>query len=369
MSEQHDPGPRPELAWLPIDRLDVDAMYQRTIDSHKSQRHIQRLTDNFVWRKFVVVVVKPKDGGRWEIIDGQHRVEAAKRCGEPLVPAVVIAGIDQVEAAEIFAAANRDRLPLSRQAIFKGEVLAGRPEAVTLKRLCDEAGLELLTYPMAVKQTPRGKTAAIPALLNALRQGEQYLASALRSLMFAWGSRDGAMHGAFFQAATRFLAQGGDEKTLTLTLSKIGPERWAKTSPLGLGGSGPIPYLVEGLRQIIRQEGIGQSVSTPTNSAPRPAIAPAAPALKPASVDQAEIDRFIAERGVTLVQSPEQLAAYLREKGIAAVIREGELLNKAGKRGPARPFVDGRQVSFAKLYQIANDERAADGLRPLKGAA
>lgn len=379
------PGPRPELAWLPVDRLDVDEAYQRTIDRPASQRHIARIAANFRWAKFQVVIVMAKEGGRWEIIDGQHRVAAARAVGQPLVPAVVVGVTSTDQAAEIFASANRDRLGLSPQALFKGELLAGRPEAVELKRLADAAGLELLGYAMAIKQVPPGKTAAIPSLRRALKtQGAANLGSAIAVLMACWGRERGVLHGAFFEAAARFLNENGSAEELRRALEKLGPERWAATSPLGLGGSGAIPLLVAGLRGALTPQ---RAAAAKPLAAPEPArpvvpraavpLRPTAPPLKPkpAGPDGDAIAKFIAEKGVSLVQSPEQVAAFLRGKGRSAIIREGQPSDAQDGRTvwleKVEVVLDGKPSSLQRLYDLANQLRAADGLKPLalpKGA-
>jgi hypothetical protein len=109
-----DPGPRPELAWLPIERLFVDERYQRDL----KQRHVNRIAENFRWSRFQAVLVTKCDKG-WSIIDGQHRVEAAKVCGLDLIPAVVIDQADIAEQAASFVWANAARATVPAQAMLR----------------------------------------------------------------------------------------------------------------------------------------------------------------------------------------------------------------------------------------------------------
>lgn len=74
-----DPGPRPELTWLPVGRLDIDPAYQRAIDTRRSQRLIGKIAANFRWAAFQAILAGPSGPERWLIIDGQHRVAAAAR--------------------------------------------------------------------------------------------------------------------------------------------------------------------------------------------------------------------------------------------------------------------------------------------------
>ena len=88
-----DAGPEPDLAWLPVARCRVDSAYQRSILSKNSQALIGRISTNFRWAAFQAVLATPdpKEEGWFLILDGQHRVEAARRRGFPRVPAVVVA--------------------------------------------------------------------------------------------------------------------------------------------------------------------------------------------------------------------------------------------------------------------------------------
>ena len=85
----HDPGPLPELAWLSVAKCSVDASYQRTFESRTSQALVSRIAENFRWSAFQAVLAA-KRGAGWVIIDGQHRVEAARRAGIEHVPAVIV---------------------------------------------------------------------------------------------------------------------------------------------------------------------------------------------------------------------------------------------------------------------------------------
>ena len=70
-----DPGEVPALEWLDKTLIDVDARYQRTLDEGR----VQKIVDWFAWDSFGAIVVAPAPYGRYHAIDGQHRLEAAKR--------------------------------------------------------------------------------------------------------------------------------------------------------------------------------------------------------------------------------------------------------------------------------------------------
>src|SRR5271168_1397409 len=92
-------GPAPMLQWLKIADLRVDPTYQRPIIG-KGRRNVDRIARAFSWSFFAPVVVAPIEGGRFAIIDGQHRTTAAVLAGFDSVPCqIVIAGQDQQAAA------------------------------------------------------------------------------------------------------------------------------------------------------------------------------------------------------------------------------------------------------------------------------
>ncbi|MFN3868998.1 MAG: ParB N-terminal domain-containing protein, partial [Hyphomicrobiaceae bacterium] len=83
-------GERAELCMLPLDRLVVDESYQRPITG-KGRLNINRIVAKFDWRKFAPLVVTEVDGGRYAIIDGQHRATAALMHPDVhLVPCMVV---------------------------------------------------------------------------------------------------------------------------------------------------------------------------------------------------------------------------------------------------------------------------------------
>jgi hypothetical protein len=147
-----DPGPRPDLYWLPVDKLDVDPAYQRTLDTKASQKLIQKIADTFRWISFQAILATPqgpKGDRRWLIIDGQHRVAAARLREIEHIPAVVVAEASQAEQAAAFVGANRDRVPVSAQALFHARLVAGDDECRDIAQICATAGIQLYRHNMA----------------------------------------------------------------------------------------------------------------------------------------------------------------------------------------------------------------------------
>ena len=82
-------GAVPMLQWLRIEDLLVDPAYQRPIVG-QGQRNVMRIAKAFSWSCFSPVVVSPIEGGKFVIIDGQHRTTAAALIGFDSVPCQVV---------------------------------------------------------------------------------------------------------------------------------------------------------------------------------------------------------------------------------------------------------------------------------------
>ena len=83
------PEPAPILQWIETDRLVVDTEYQREIGRRGATNVIQ-IAEHFDWSKFAPVIVAPIEGGRFAIVDGQHRTTAAMLRDIKEVPCQVV---------------------------------------------------------------------------------------------------------------------------------------------------------------------------------------------------------------------------------------------------------------------------------------
>src|SRR5687767_15353118 len=108
-------GPAPMLQWLKIADLVVDTSYQRPIIG-KGRRNVDRIARAFSWSCFAPVVVSPVEGGKFAIIDGQHRTTAASLVGIDSVPCQIVIA-EREEQAAAFKAINGITTPISRMAL------------------------------------------------------------------------------------------------------------------------------------------------------------------------------------------------------------------------------------------------------------
>ena len=180
-------GPVPKIAWISIEVLAADPRYQRSIESRGSQANIKHIAEQFSWALFgAATVVEVEDG--YSVIDGQHRIEAARRLGISDVPCLVVEADSVAAQARLFVAANKNRVALTPLAIHAAMVTAEDPKALGVKAACDAAGVEILPYPVQVSLMKKGgQTLAIGALNAAYKQhGGDALEQALKLIMVHW---------------------------------------------------------------------------------------------------------------------------------------------------------------------------------------
>lgn len=155
-----DPGEPPVLDWLDKNLIDIDPDYQRGLD----EARVQRIVDWFEWSSFGAIVVAPAgESRRFNCTDGQHRLAAAKaHPAVSVVPAVIIPVSGKVGEATNFISINRDRKNITALDRYWAELAAEDPEAVTVKQVCDRAGVVITRYPNAVYHP--GQTVAVSAV-------------------------------------------------------------------------------------------------------------------------------------------------------------------------------------------------------------
>lgn len=154
-----DPGEPPVLDWIDKSVIDIDAAYQRELD----EARVERILTWFAWSSFGAIVVAPTADGRYNCTDGQHRLEAAKRHpAVEFVPAVIIQITGTEAEAQNFVAINRDRKNVNALQLLHAGIAAGDPDALTVKQVCERAGVTLLRYPG--RSYKPGETVAVVAI-------------------------------------------------------------------------------------------------------------------------------------------------------------------------------------------------------------
>jgi len=140
-------GALPVLQYLTPQQLQIDARYQRTLESDASKTLVRQIAQNWSWDLCQVLVVARRDDGALFVIDGQHRLEAAKLRGDiGQLPAVVVNYASAQDEAAAFVHLNQARKPLTRIDLFKAAVASEDGEALAIVEAIQAAGLTIASH-------------------------------------------------------------------------------------------------------------------------------------------------------------------------------------------------------------------------------
>src|SRR5690606_32810569 len=165
-----EPGPAPMLQWIAIDKLVVDDSYQRELKIG-NWKAIEKIAGSFKWSRFSPVFVAPVEGGRFAIIDGQHRTHAAAICGMAQVPCQIVQMNLQEQAAS-FAAVNGLVTKVTLFQIFKAALTADEPWATECAAICAAANCRLMTSNASADAKRAGDVNAIAWIRNFREKGQ-----------------------------------------------------------------------------------------------------------------------------------------------------------------------------------------------------
>ncbi len=211
-------GAKPRVVWLDLGLLTVDKTYQRDI-SQQGAAHVNRILQAFNWNCYQPIIVSERPDGTYAVIDGQHRLEAAKK--HPLVdslPCYIIDAPDVAKQASIFVAVNSRRISLTSLQQFHAAIAARQPEALEAAAVCRNAGVTILRSPPSY-DIPAKSIVAPFTLLKLLRQvGRPAVSAAIRLLADAQPEAVNAFRSPTIAALTRLCADPKVERGLLKAL-------------------------------------------------------------------------------------------------------------------------------------------------------
>ena len=140
-------GRRPVLQNCTIAELAVDPAYQRAIDNAPSQALIRAIARDWDWSLCQPLVVAARPGEGLFVVDGQHRLAAARLRGDILdLPCVITSHAGPAEEAAAFVALNRRRRALGALDLFRAAIAGGDEDSRMMMAMIAEAGLSLAPH-------------------------------------------------------------------------------------------------------------------------------------------------------------------------------------------------------------------------------
>lgn len=176
-------GRMPTLQFLLPAELQVDAAYQRSIEGGDSQALIRKIAQFWNWDLCQPLVVARRESGELFVIDGQHRLAAARLRGDIMqLPAVVVQYASAADEAASFVHLNQQRRPLGKLDLFKAAVASGDKEACAILEALADAGLTVAPHQNYISWKP-GMVANIGGIEACWRtRGAKITSVALRAL-------------------------------------------------------------------------------------------------------------------------------------------------------------------------------------------
>lgn len=245
---------------MPIDELQIDESYQRSIETEASKKLIRAIASEWDWDVFDVLKVSRRPDDRLFVIDGQHRRAAAELRGDiTQLPCVLKRCAGPEEEARIFIASNRGRKRMSRIDDFRAAIGAGDADAVTIARLVDAAGLRIARAQLSAAEP--GELANVAALRTLLRRhGADALGAGLTLMGEAFPDEPLLYPSAMLEAIIDLQRDRGiDADRLFETLLTATTTEWAEAAALKFQPGGQSKLIA--LRDLIRRRYAGLAVA------------------------------------------------------------------------------------------------------------
>lgn len=199
-------GAPPSVEYVGVGELHVDETYQRSTDNGASRALIASIAAGWDWRLCMPLVVSRRAEGNY-VIDGQHRLEAAKRRGDIAHLPCCLARYDgPADEARLFVTANRARRAINRLDDFHAALTAADTEALEVKRLIEEAGLSVARSTSSTAWKP-GEVAFIGNVASKRRKhGNAIVSAALTNMAEAFPNEVLTHGGSIFGAIVSIMA-------------------------------------------------------------------------------------------------------------------------------------------------------------------
>jgi hypothetical protein len=180
-------GMPPSIENRQLGELNLHYRYQRSTANGASEALIKKIAHNWDWRMCLPLVVSKRDDGSLWVIDGQHRLAAARlRSDIPWLPCCVGVYGGVAAEAEMFVAMNRARKPMNRLDDFHAAIASGDSEAIEIAKLITGAGF-LVSRKTGSQSWVPGEVAFTSAIAKVLRKhGGNVCANALRTMAEAF---------------------------------------------------------------------------------------------------------------------------------------------------------------------------------------
>lgn len=185
-------GRMPTLQFCRPAELRIDPSYQRDVSNGSSQALIRKIAQHWNWDLCQPLVVARRTDfvDRLFVIDGQHRLEAARLRGDvDQLPCVIVNYANAEDEAASFVHLNQQRRPLTALELFRAAVASNDTQAAGIVQAMTESGLSLAPHGNFISWKP-GMVANIGGIERAWKvHGETSSRAGMRALAEAFGGQ------------------------------------------------------------------------------------------------------------------------------------------------------------------------------------
>lgn len=200
---------------LPVNELFI-AKYNRPVRNDVAKAW----GNNFDMRLVGSIIVSHRDGAYY-IMDGQHRVQAAKIKGVKTLPCIVHEKLTYQEEADLFVELNKQRHGLLVFDIFNGQREAGDMDAIEMQKAVESTGYAIN------RGSGTMKIQAIQVLMKIYKiDGPEMIADVLTVIKDAWGGEKTANSRLILLGLWRFMGvykNAYGRQRLVSVLTKVKP--------------------------------------------------------------------------------------------------------------------------------------------------
>lgn len=134
------------IEWPPFLEVDVADLVAEAYQRRPDEKRIERITKEFDPGLFGALTVVEIEENRLALVDGQHRWRVAVKLGLETVWVQLHENLTYEERARMFVDLQRKRKNLTAVDKFLAEIQAKDPAAITINRLVEEQGFEIVTH-------------------------------------------------------------------------------------------------------------------------------------------------------------------------------------------------------------------------------
>lgn len=215
-----------KLEMVDPNQILIDRQYQRAFRQPKADK-IAKFFDK---KRFVPIHVSRRSNGKQYVVDGQHRLVAARMVKLDWIPALIETDTDVAGEADQFLGLNFDRTAPDAIAKFRAAKVAGYADALEVQEILDRTGWQLAKdqHNANLRRQPGVFASPSTALRMYDRYGADVLEQALNVLRNTpnWDKDNSAANSQLVAGMARLLFKFGDViiiKRLTNKLSSVTP--------------------------------------------------------------------------------------------------------------------------------------------------